>query len=113
MGRKTLVGKLLNPIGTVASAVGVNPDTALVRGFDAQSSMGLSEASRAIDRATNMPDLGDAPSPPSDDMLASAQDKAAAGQRKARGRASTMLTGSKGVSTKTASVTSAGRTLLG
>lgn len=113
MSSKTVVGKLLNPVGTVASSVGISPDTAVVRGLSAGASMGFSEGQRAYEKSGEQQDVLAPPSAPSDDLITSAQDKAAKGQTKMRGRASTMLTGSKGTSTKTATISSAGRTLLG
>ena len=113
MSAKTVVGKLLNPVATATSMVtektmGIKPDSAL--GIGLNPVRGVTDM---YEKSGQPQDMLAPPSAPSDDLITSAQDAAAKGQARPRGRAATMLTGSKGVSTKTASISSAGRTLLG
>ena len=51
--------------------------------------------------------------PTLEQQITAEQQKGLDEQRKKRGRASTQLTGNGGISTQTASIVSAGRTLLG
>lgn len=112
MSSNTIVGKLLNPINTVAQAFGGSNFENTVVGKILNPA---NAAVMAINKAITPPPLPslDAPANSTPAQTAAATNAAVSSVSQSRGRGSTNLTGATGALTNQSNLYSAGRQLLG